>query len=149
MSNRVIVDASVAVKWLVEEADTPVARALAASWVNAGVTPTAPYLMPAEVANALHRRVVDGHLSLGTASELIETLLVSGLELLETRALHSRAIELASLFDQGAVYDVHYLALAEALECELWTADRRFHRAVGTTSDRVRWIGEAAGAGAP
>lgn len=143
MSDRVVVDASVAVKWLVEEADTPIARALAASWVSAGVTPTAPYLMPAEVANALHRRVVDSQLSLGRASELIETLLVSGVELLETRALHSRAIELASLLEQGAVYDVHYLALAETLECDLWTADRRFQRAVGTTSDRVRWIGEA------
>lgn len=35
----------------------------------------------------------------------------------------------------------HYLALAEALDCELWTADERFYRAASSGHTRVRWIG--------
>ena len=45
--------------------------------------------------------------------------------------LHVRALESATDLQQGAVYDAHYLALAEDFGCELWTADQRFHRAAG------------------
>lgn len=31
---------------------------------------------------------------------------------------------------RAAAYDSFYLALAETLDCELWTADRRLHHAV-------------------
>ena len=43
---------------------------------------------------------------------------------------------------QGAVYDSHYLALAETLGCDLWTADERFYRAVSPVAPNVRWVGE-------
>ena len=49
---------------------------------------------------------------------------------------------MASRFGQGAVYDAHYLALAESLGCELWTADQRFHRAVDTSVKNVKWLGD-------
>lgn len=58
--------------------------------------------------------------------------------------LHRRAIELAGRFRQRAVYDAHYLALAEDLDCELWTADRRFYEAVYGRSPFVRLLGEFA-----
>ena len=57
MNGQVVVDASVATKWLVYEADTDRARALARSWARDGVQPVAPFLMPVEVANVLHQRV--------------------------------------------------------------------------------------------
>ena len=50
-------------------------------------------------------------------------------------------MEIASELGQGAVYDSHYLALAELLNCELWTADERFYRATATNWPNVRWIG--------
>ena len=99
--------------------------------------------MPVEVSNALHRRVVRGELALVRATHLLETLLASGIDLVETPSLHSRALELASQFSQGAVYDAHYLALAETLDCDLWTADEKFYRAAGPVSGNVRWIGDA------
>lgn len=57
MNGLVVVDASVAVKWLIEEEDSDRAISLARVWANDGVQPVAPYLMPYEVSNALHRRV--------------------------------------------------------------------------------------------
>ena len=141
MSDYVVVDASVAVKWLVAELNSEEALALVTSWAGTGVTPVAPYLMPAEVSNALHKRVVSDELSVAAASDLMETLLASGIELYETPLLHMRALELASQLDQRDAYDSHYLALAEELDRDFWTADARFYRAAGSLVDRIRLLG--------
>jgi len=138
----VVVDASLAVKWLVLESDSEEAYALARSWAQAGTRPVAPFLMPVEVANALHRRVIRGEVSPEDAGPLLEGLLSSGIELLEQPRIHSSALALARTLGQDAVYDAHYLALAEALDSELWTADRRFHLATSDHFRRVRWLGD-------
>ena len=142
MSGLVVVDASLAVKWLVREEDTDKALAILRAWHDEEVTPAAPHLLPFEVANALHRKVLRGQLSVGDSVRMILQLRGSRLELHQTAELHSRALELASELQQGAVYDAHYLALAEELGCELWTADERFHRATSPSVPSVRWIGE-------
>ena len=53
-----------------------------------------------------------------------------------------RSLELASELTQGAVYDSHYLALAQTLDCELWTADEKFFRIARQIADNIHWIGE-------
>jgi predicted nucleic acid-binding protein len=42
---------------------------------------------------------------------------------------------------RAAAYDSYYLALAERLGCELWTADQRLVNAAG--QPWVRWVGDA------
>lgn len=58
--------------------------------------------------------------------------------------LYGRSLELASRLNQGAVYDAHYLALAETLDCELRTADESFFRVTSPVVENVRWMGEFA-----
>ncbi len=140
----VVVDASLAFKWLVEEEDSDQAHEILQSWDSQNMRLAAPHLMLVEVTNALHRRVVRGEMSVEVAADLIESLLSSRLELHETPNLHRRALELASQLRQGAVYDAHYLALAETLGCDFWTADERFYRAAVPIAQNVRWIGEFA-----
>ena len=142
MSGYVVVDASLVVKWLVEEDDSDKAHAVLQSWVAQDITRIAPFLMPFEVANVLHRRVLRSELSVGDSTRMIARLLESRLELHQPPGLHVRALQLASELKQGAAYDAHYLALAESVGCELWTADERFFRAVIPSIDNVRWIGE-------
>ncbi len=142
MSEFVVVDASVAFKWLVEEENSDKATALVRLSDDDGVQLAAPTIMPFEVANALHRRVVRGDLSLETAVELIQRLISIGVKLHQPLSIHQRALQLANQFSQGAVYDAHYLALAETLDCEMWTADRKFHRANRQAAQNVRWIGD-------
>lgn len=142
MNGIVVVDASLAVKWLVNEVHSDKAYALARSWVDAGTRPVSPYLLPIEVANALHRRALRQELSMQSAAHLLEALMGSGLELREVPGLHVRALELANELHQNAVYDAHYLALAETLGCECWTADQKFHRAASPTFNYVRWVAD-------
>ena len=100
MTSIVVVDASLAVKWLVKEEYSDSATALARAW-NRGLTQLAtPYLMLAEATNVLHRRVVRGELTVGSAVGLLEYLLSLGIELHETAGLRSRALELASQLNQ-------------------------------------------------
>ena len=137
----VVVDASVAFKWLVEEEHSDKATALARLWDDQSIRLAAPHLMPFEVANILHRRVARGELTVTIAAGLLRDLMSLGIELHASPELHTRAMELASQLGQGATYDAHYLALAEALNCELWTADMGLTRAAGPLDVDVRWIG--------
>jgi predicted nucleic acid-binding protein len=141
VSGLVVVDASLAVKWSVREVHSDKAYALAHAWAREGVYPVAPYLMPVEVANALYKRVIRKEISLQEATSLVEGLFSTGIELREPARVHVKAMELAVELKQDAVYDAHYLALAEVLNCELWTADERFYRAASSGHIQVRWIG--------
>lgn len=142
MAGQVVVDASLAVKWLLPEEFTPEADALARLWTSQGVQMVAVHLMPMEVTNTLHQHIRRGLLSIEEAYEHLATLLTAGVQLYDAAPLHTRALELASELRQGAVYDAHYLALAESLGCELWTADRRFHRIAGEARYPVHWVGD-------
>ena len=135
-------DASVAVKWLVEEEGTELAIAALQLWRSTGIRVVAPYFMLAEVTNALHRYVRKGELTVDRALELLNQLMTLDIELHETPHLHHLALELASQLNQGAAYDSHYLALAETLDCDLWTADQRLHRTAGTLAPKIHWLGE-------
>ena len=141
MTDFVVVDASVVTKWLVDEDDSDKAHALLEAWDSAGMRPTAPGFLPAEVTDALHRRVVRSDLPVEEAAVLLARL-ASRVELQEPSGIHGRALELASELGQGAAYDCHYLALAEALDCELWTADERFHRAASAAFPFVHALSE-------
>ena len=64
---RLVVDASVAVKWLIAEDDSDVARELAAS----GEDLHAPRLMASEIANALWRKARLGEIERGGAGAML------------------------------------------------------------------------------
>ena len=141
MNEAVVVDASLAVKWLVQEEDSPRAHAVLALWDRDEQQLAAPDLLRFEVTNALHRRVASGEMTVREAGVLAENLFAD-FDFHRTPQLHVRALELASELGQGAVYDCHYLALAEALECELWTADERFRRAASPAFPFVHALSE-------
>ena len=143
-SGFVVVDASVAVKWLVEEENSDVAKALVQLWADAGTRLTAPHLMPYEVSNALHRKVGAGDLAPEIATQLMQILVTHDIEFYDPSPFHADALQLATRLNQRAIYDSHYLALAQALDCEFWTADERFYRSANTHVGNVRLISEAA-----
>ena len=142
MDDVVVVDTSLVFKWLMEEEDSDRALALVNRWNHEGVQIAAPHLMLAETSNALHRAVVKKALSVFEAAALFEQLAARSLDFYHSNPLYPRALALASELGQGAVYDSVYLALAESLDCELWTADIRFSRAARTHYPRVRLLSD-------
>ena len=139
----VVVDASVALKWVLQEEYTEEALALRDHWQESGESVIAPPIFRSEVTNALHRTVRRGNLTRSDAPDALEILLrVVGIT--EPAGLYSRALVLAGELGLASTYDALYLALAEAEGCEVWTADLRLVRAVQQRFPQVRSVSEAA-----
>ena len=137
----ICVDASVAVKWILNEERSDQARELYRAALWAGESIVAPPLLPLEVTNILRQRMraTDG-VSLTEATGQLDKFLAFPIEYHNPVGLHRRELALADAHDLSATYDAHYLALAEHLGCELWTDDRRLLRQVGSSLTFVRWI---------
>lgn len=142
MNDAVVIDASIVVKLLVEEPNTQQAVDLAQTWRLNGVRVVAPYFMLVEVTNAIYKKALRQLISMEEAAHLTANLPDLGIQLRQPQQLHLRAIGLAAELQQNAVYDAHYLALAELLDCDFWTADERFHQAVVNDFPRTHFIGE-------
>ncbi len=117
-----VVDASVALKWFVEEPDSPAARQLLEAHA-VGVSPlVAPDLLIYEVSNVLlHNpafKAADVQRSIERLYELDVELIAPSVELI------SATIALAAA-KRLTFYDALYVQLAHHLELPLYTADRK------------------------
>ncbi|MGH2351040.1 MAG: type II toxin-antitoxin system VapC family toxin [Chloroflexota bacterium] len=142
MNRVVVVDTSLAIKWVLKENYSPESLALLDEWRAQPTRMLAPTLLAFEATNVIYRRVGRGGLTLEDARHRLAELLSRAPELVHEPALHARAQELAHELGQPACYDAHYLALAEREGCEFWTADERLWNAVRARLTWVRWIGE-------
>jgi len=138
-----VIDASIAVKWVVEEEGTPEALAL-----RQRTKLIAPDLLVAECANILWKKAARGELSKEEAILAAKLLQGAEVELLPMRSLFETATSLAIELDHPA-YDCIYLALAVENDCPFVTADERFLRKLGlgrraALRNRVMSLTEAA-----
>ena len=139
----ICVDASVAVKWVLNEERSDLAIDLYEAVVQADRSIVAPPLLPLEVTNILRQRMrVNPEVSLADATAQLDDFLALPIDYHNPVGLHHQALVLADAFDLPATYDAHYLALAEHLGCELWTDDQRLLQQVAESLPFVRWIGD-------
>lgn len=141
-SPTVVVDASLAVKWVLEEPYTQEAISLLHEWADQQIQIIAPSLLAFEAANAIYKRVSRSQLSLEIARQRLITLLAFGMTFHQPTGIHTRALELAHQFGRPTPYDSHYLALAEREGGECWTADERLWNTVKSELSWVHWVGE-------
>ena len=125
---RFVVDASVAVKLLVDEPDSDAARELAAN----GQELHAPRLMVSEVANALWRKARLGQIERADAGAALVLLSDMPMRWNDDETVSADAVRLALALDHP-VYDCMYLALAHRIGATVVTADRRFVTAAAPT----------------
>lgn len=143
----VIVDTSLAVKWVAQEPDSAQALALLSEWAQRGAIVAAPALLAYEVANAIHQKVRSSVLPVSAAPAALANFHAIGIAFrlpndpTLAAALSMRALEIARDYTLGATYDTQFLSLAEHEDCEYWTADRRFYETVRQDHPRVRWLG--------
>ncbi len=125
---RFVVDASVAVKLLVDEPDSHAARELAASDHELH----APRLMASEVASALWRKARLGEVERADAGAALAWLPDMPVRWNDDETVSADAVRLALVLDHP-VYDCMYLALAHRIGATVVTADRQFVTAVAPT----------------
>ena len=128
---RLVIDASVAVKWMVTEPDSDAADRL----LDGRHELHAPRLMLYEVGNALwvkgHRRSLERN----EAVSLAEYMLSFPIHWDDNWALMPSVVDLALTLDHP-VYDCIYLALAHRIGATLVTADALFAEVVTPTQYR-------------
>jgi predicted nucleic acid-binding protein len=116
----IVVDASAAVSALLNAG--PARRALAREPLHA------PHLIDSEVANALRRQLAAGRIDAGQGWAALNVLRRLAVTRHPAFSLADRVWELR---EQLSAYDAAYVALAEALDASLLTADARLSRAPG------------------
>jgi predicted nucleic acid-binding protein len=137
-----VVDASVAVKWVVDEPHSQTA----AAFLERPIRWIAPRLMLIEAAATLRRKVVQRELRATAAAASLGTLLDAAREgairLFDDERLVETAFLLALELDHK-VPDCLYLALAEREGCSLCTADRPLARMARARRVAVLGVGAA------
>ncbi len=125
MSTRVVCDASALTALLIDGGRD-------GKWVTgafSGADLAAPSLVGFETANIVRRHELAGLISPDQAAQAHADLLDLAIEHWPFELLGTRAWELRLNL---SIYDASYVALAEALECPLLTADARLANAPGT-----------------
>jgi predicted nucleic acid-binding protein len=124
-----VIDASVALKWFfVREPLAAEAYAL----LRGDAALIAPDIAVAEVCNAAWKSLRLGRIQPDKLSEIAATLPRYFTELVDPIGLAPRAVAIAASLDHP-VYDCFYLALAEARDLTLITADMRLLRRLSGT----------------
>ena len=85
----------------------------------------APALLFYEITNALHQYQKARWLTLDEIETALQAAARLPIKIVEDPALHLEAVRIAARLELLAAYGAHYLALAERLDAELWTADKR------------------------
>ena len=135
----IVLDASVAVRWVVTEAGSDEAAAL----LDREVVWLAPRLLLTEAASALRRKAVAGAFEAAMAVQALDVLLqgvTDGvIRLVDDEALASQALILALTLEHK-VPDCVSLALAEREGAAIATADGRLARLAGSRGVTVHRV---------
>jgi predicted nucleic acid-binding protein len=129
---KYVLDSSVALKWVLPEADTPKAVRLRNEYRLGLHELLAPDVFPIEVAHNIAKSERRGIIPPGLGARRLNSVLSNAPALLGYIPLLPRAFAIASAARIG-VYDCLYVALAEREGCDLLTADARLIRSLQPT----------------
>ena len=145
MNDVVVIDASVAVARVLSEEFTGQARAFFDQNLDTGRLIVAPPHFLSEVANAVYqryrRRDPLGQISEQEADRALLAFWDLPIQPISPPGLYGLAYTFAKQHGVSSVYDALYVVLAQLLEVELWTGDRRLHNTVHQAAPWVFFIG--------
>ena len=142
MRTYVTIDAGVAFRLIAPHPRQQRYVDLVESWQRAGYQLCAPTLWAFELTSTFTRMVRHGDLNAATGRDGLRMAYALGVQLIEPDEEQAlKAFAWTERLKRTAAYDSFYLALAERLGCELWTADRRLVNAA--SQSWVRLVEEA------
>lgn len=127
----VVVDASIAIKWVLTENDSDRALALLERWIQAGAHLLVPPHFFVECSAVLQKRIRRGELNRQDALDLYMALQDTEFIIHGDPQLGQLALDAAGRYGLSSAYDAHYVALAELYQAEMWTADERMFNSLG------------------
>lgn len=131
----IVVDASLLVSLLIGNSPTAQAAGRALSDADGVCVPDLAYV---ETVAVVRKRWLRGVIDAARCQEAVEDLMILPLSVYPTLPLIVRAFELRA---NVTTYEACYVALAETLQCELVTGDRRLAQAAGPKC-RIRTVGQ-------
>ena len=133
-SSWICLDASLVIRLLVDVQDQALKQQFQ-QW-EADHQLAAPTLLLYEVTNALYQYQRHGIHSPAVTQSALFSAQALPIQLYGDPHLHQQALQLAQQHSLSATYDAHYLALAQRLGAELWTADKKLANAV----EALKWV---------
>jgi predicted nucleic acid-binding protein len=131
MSRSLVVDASLTIRLILPNPRRASFCSQMERWLQEGYELCAPTLWTYEMTSALSKAAFFGLLTAEEAERSLPLLHDLAIELVPPDAEQIRcAFAWTRRLNRAAAYDSFYLALAESLGCELWTADQRLCNAV-------------------
>jgi predicted nucleic acid-binding protein len=131
MPKPLVIDASLIFRLILPGTDQPAVQSLVARWLTDGYQLFAPSLWAYELTSALCKAVHFGQVTAEEGERVLALARRLGVQLI---APHDDLVRSAFAWtlrlERAAAFDSFYQALAERLECELWTAERRLCYAV-------------------
>lgn len=141
----IVIDANILIAFgLADEPLHTQAQQILSVWASAGANLTAPRLFRSEITAVARKAVYQQRLTHEHGRRVLIRLLAYPVALYEDSALLEAAYDLAETFNRPRAYDTQYMALAQRLSCEFWTADERLFNAVKDRVAGIRWLGNVA-----
>ncbi|HEX9666793.1 MAG TPA: type II toxin-antitoxin system VapC family toxin [Thermodesulfobacteriota bacterium] len=140
--DKVCIDASLALKWVLPEIYTNRAQEVLRNWLLEGVSLVAPTLFIYEIASALRNKVHRQVITLKEGFSALNQIRSGNIELIYQPELVEMGWAISERLGLPTAYDSFYLALAEHEGCEFWTADENLVNILENNKIKwARWIG--------
>jgi predicted nucleic acid-binding protein len=136
---KLVVDASVAIKWFVPEPLSVEARRILDDYQAGTLSLLAPDLINAEVGNIVWKKQTFHGLSPDDAGTILDEFRKLSIAVTQTGDLLADAYGLAVTL-RRSVYDSLYLALSIREDCPFLTADEKLANAVSSSLSTVLWL---------
>lgn len=105
------------------------------------ITLHAPTLLRYELVAVSRKAVYQARVTAEEGLRARDKLLAYPVTLHFDDVLLKRGYELATQYNRPTAYDAQYLALAERLSCDFWTADERMFNAIKAQFSNIQWLG--------
>ncbi|MDX9993415.1 MAG: type II toxin-antitoxin system VapC family toxin [Anaerolineales bacterium] len=137
MEELLVLDASVAIKAILPNPLQGHCRALVETFAE--VQPVSPALWGHETTSAISKTVHFGQITEAEGRLALEQLAALNVQLFTPNLEQNQAaFDWTIRLKRAAAYDSYYLALAQSLDCDFWTADSRLFNAL--KGERFKWL---------
>ena len=140
-----VIDAGVALKTVIPDPLTDTCRFLLARLGKEGFELLAPSLWAYETTSTLTKTIHLGRMTVAQGRAALAQLEEIKVRLCSPDSAQARqAFEWTLQLRRAAAYDSFYLALAQSLQCDLWTTDQRLVNSAAAAHPWIRSVAEQA-----